>query len=42
VADYEGRTAVSWAASNGHTEIVKKLLAHGGLPGTVDKEGLTP
>jgi len=42
VADYEGRTAVSWAASNGHSEIVKKLLENGARPGVIDNEGLTP
>ena len=42
VADHDGRTAVSWAASNGHADIVRKLLSSGARPAIYDKEGLTP
>ena len=40
---YYGRTPLSWAAENGHEEIVKLLLASDGVdPDSKDKHGKTP
>jgi ankyrin repeat protein len=41
-SDYDGRTALHLAASNGHVEVCKWLLARGVRPTSVDRFGGTP
>jgi len=40
--DYDGRTALHLAASEGHLEIVKYLMSHGANANIVDARGNKP
>jgi glutaminase len=42
IGDYDGRTALHLAASEGHYEVAKYLLEQGASPGPVDRWGGTP
>src|SRR5438046_5158584 len=40
--DYDGKTALHYAAANGHLEIVKFLVENKGDPQARSKNGMTP